>query len=1442
MSDLLEPASSQYSIGVCCGASTLTVVKVQRRNGSVTVDAVESRRHEADPKQVLSEMLERLVPEHEVPIAVTGRNLRHIVNLSSISEPEAVETALKYTGKNAGNYDAVISAGGETFVVYKLDRRGKIDSVNAGNKCASGTGEFFLQQLRRMDVSLERAMEYSSGEQPYDVSGRCSVFCKSDCTHATNKGVPKGQVIAGLSRMMASKVIELLYTTPHDRVLLIGGTAQNRVLAGYLEQEINELDIPKEATYFEAFGAACWAFEHSTQYYQGSDSLFIKAHSQFDFHKPLPQYANMVTFAPPRRGTAADGDECILGMDVGSTTTKAVLLRESDNATVASEYLRTNGDPIGAARECYRSLLRQIEAVDIHVRGFGVTGSGRKIVGLHGQTGGIINEIIAHAAAAVFFDDGVDTIFEIGGQDAKYTYITAGVASDYAMNEACSAGTGSFLEESAYESLGIEMSEIASWALKGKNPPNFNDQCAAFISSDIKNAQAEGLAKEDITAGLVYSICMNYVNRVKAARPVGNKVFMQGGVCYNAAVPLAMAALTGKRIVVPPEPGLAGAFGVCLEVKSRMKQGLLDEISVDLAALANREISYLHPFTCNGGKEKCDLGCSINRIRIEGKTYPFGGSCNRYYNLRHHKNVDAEKHDLVALRQKLVFETYAPKITELPNDAPTVGINRSFAVNTYYPLFGTFFSELGFVPVLPDNVDPDGQKKRRAPFCYPCEIAHGTFSSLLEKKPDYLFLPHMRGIKVDEQFPISNLCPLVQGEPFYLKGAFEEELSDGPTILTPMIDFKTPIKRQQTAFVEMALSMGVAREKAVKAFEKANGVQESCRERMLEIGRDVIAELEADAGRKAVVLFGRPYNAFAPEAHKGVPHKFASRGITVIPVDFLDAAHLPVYDHMYWSMGQMNLKGAELVLRHPQLFGTYITNFSCGPDSFIIGYFRDLMEDKPSLTLEMDDHTADAGLETRVEAFLDIVDRYRILAEKRADESRNSVTSTFEPWTSRLVNGSYTIEAPDGDQYTLRDSKVKLLLPSMGRYSTHGLVAACRRFGVRAESLPFMDESDLAIGKGNSLCKECLPLQLTTGALLNYLAEGRPDDELTVYFMPTASGPCRFGQYRVFMQNLIKKKEIPRVTLMSLSAEDNYGGLGAGFVVLGWYGTFVADLFQDIRHAMLVNAVEPELALEVLDSAFEEVRHGLEMGRREFFKALRRAAAALLTVQHKKELTSIPRVLLVGEIYVRQEDIARRWLPEFLAKQGIITHVAPLSEWVYYVNWVRRRGDKLVPPTLVQRIKDAAVYGIMNAAASRVRGILSKSGWYSPVREDVNHLMKIGGHFMSTELYGEAILTTASPLAELGRRYCGAIAIGPFGCMPNRLSEALLTGRLDRKHLAPLHKDSKLNRIFEEIDSLPFFSIESDGNQFPQIINARLETFILQAKRLHNVMIFHDGV
>ncbi|MFV9646449.1 MAG: BadF/BadG/BcrA/BcrD ATPase family protein, partial [Desulfobacterales bacterium] len=506
-------------LGINLGASTVSVVHIELYQESEKPRIVKNsvHLHEGNPKDTLLSVLKHYDLASFDKIAATGRKFIKFVNLSTIPEPQAVEYAYQFVKPDDISCPAVVSAGGETFMAYILNNSGKISNVLTGNKCASGTGEFFLQQLRRMNVSLKEAAQWAAAQEPYRVSGRCSVFCKSDCTHATNKGVPKSKVTAGLCKMMADKILELLKKVKRQNIMLTGGTALNQMMVEYLHREIPGLIVPEQAPYFEALGAAIWALENKTDPFPGLSNLFLTEVATFDTLSPLRDFENMVEFKTMATGEVRAGDKYILGLDVGSTTTKAVLLRKDDNAICASVYLRTNGDPVGASRQCYASILKQVkrktDPSEISITGLGVTGSGRQIAGLHALTDGVLNEIIAHASAAVYFDPYVDTLFEIGGQDAKYTYITNSVPSDYAMNEACSAGTGSFLEESAFETLGIKMEDIAQIALEGKNPPNFNDQCAAFIASDIKNAIHEGVRHEDIVAGLVYSICMNYSNR-----------------------------------------------------------------------------------------------------------------------------------------------------------------------------------------------------------------------------------------------------------------------------------------------------------------------------------------------------------------------------------------------------------------------------------------------------------------------------------------------------------------------------------------------------------------------------------------------------------------------------------------------------------------------------------------------------------------------------------------------------------------------------------------------------------------------------------------------------------------------------------------------------------------------------------------------------------------
>jgi predicted nucleotide-binding protein (sugar kinase/HSP70/actin superfamily) len=944
---------------------------------------------------------------------------------------------------------------------------------------------------------------------------------------------------------------------------------------------------------------------------------------------------------------------------------------------------------------------------------------------------------------------------------------------------------------------------------------------------------------------------MNYSNRVKGNRPVGKKVFMQGGVCYNQAIPLAMASLVGKPIIVPPEPGLMGAFGVALEVKKRIEMGLIKKTRFDLKVLSDREVTYGNSFTCKGGKEKCDRRCEIAMIELEGTKYPFGGACNRYYNLRHNIKYNVPRLDLIRVRQHHVFEKYGATLApasgqNLPNHniktcRGKIGINRSFLVNTYYPLYSTFFTELGVEPVVPDSCSQEGIDQKNAAFCYPAELSHGFFHSLLEMEPppEYIFLPHFKAVPVSDGNSSSQVCPFVQGETFYLNACFRQKLNQlkakGTKVLCPLLDLTKGLERAREPLVNTAVQMGFRRKTAWAAFETALKRQTECLAEMKQIGETALKELEMNPDETAVVIFARPYNGFVEEAHMGIPHKLASRGIRVIPFDSLLFDNEKSKRHMYWGMGQRILQAARIVKRHPQLFGTFITNFSCGPDSFIIGYFREIMGRKPSLTLELDSHTADAGLETRVEAFLDIVTAYRKLASRKRLAGKEH---TFLPARTTLKNGMASVVTSSGESIPMTDPRVTLLVPSMGRIGTEAVAAVFRGKGFNVVPNPPSDETVLKLGRANTSCKECLPLILTTGILLNYIQNQKREDEILVYFMPTSSGPCRFGQYHIFMQDLVKRLNIPDVALFALTSENSYLGLGNEFQLRLWNGIVISDVMEDIRSMLLANAQDTQAAIEIFNQEMSLILDEIRKGKFSHIEIqLGKSAGRIRRIPMKRSPEEVPTIALAGEIFVRRDALSRGYLTERLAQKGFATMCSPIAEWILYSDYLVDK--KLIDCRMTKMEKMAFIVRkkFMARNEKRIKSILSETGMVHKAPLDVEAIVNNGIPYISPNLTGEAILTVGSSLAEIASHACGVIAIGPFGCMPNRLSEAILNqAMVSEEKLATDPNNESLRAVLSEMEHLPFLAVESDGSPFPQLITAKLEAFCLQAERLHDRM------
>jgi predicted nucleotide-binding protein (sugar kinase/HSP70/actin superfamily) len=399
----------------------------------------------------------------------------------------------------------------------------------------------------------------------------------------------------------------------------------------------------------------------------------------------------------------------------------------------------------------------------------------------------------------------------------------------------------------------------------------------------------------------------------------------------------------------------------------------------------------------------------------------------------------------------------------------------------------------------------------------------------------------------------------------------------------------------------------------------------------------------------------------------------------------------------------------------------------------------------------------------------------------------------------------------------------------MSRFGTPLLAAAFSRTGIRATALEPADEEVLKLGRGNSSCKECLPLQTTVGSILNYLTYDRPDGELTVYFMPSAPGPCRFGQYNVFTKRVINNHEFEDIAVFSPSSKNCYGGLGADFSIAAWRGVVIGDLFDEMWATLLTGARDRTGALALLDRNFAAIKKRIAGEWRELAEQLKRTAKELAEIELIRPYETIPKISLVGEIYVRHDPISLQQLIEKMADRGFIVRTAQNSEWLKYLDWLIKKG------ILGERsLSFWFGYLAKEKADAKIRKLLAPSGLFYTGDMGVRHVVKAGERFISPQLRGEVILTVGSAFHDILNPACGIISIGPFGCMPVRVAEAILNEKFNvGEKKSQLNGHAFLKLPSDDERKFPFLAIETDGNPFPQIIEARLEAFCLQAGRVH---------
>jgi predicted CoA-substrate-specific enzyme activase len=695
-----------------------------------------------------------------------------------------------------------------------------------------------------------------------------------------------------------------------------------------------------------------------------------------------------------------------LGIDVGSVSTNLALLDE-DGRLLHGIYLRTAGRPI----EVVGDGLREIDELfgsRIEIRGVGTTGSGRELIGELVGADTVNDEITAHKTGAMYVHEtlvrrlprspgdapigDVDTIFEIGGQDSKFISIDRGVVVDFAMNEACAAGTGSFLEEQA-ERVGIEIKgEFARLALGSKAPARLGERCTVFMERDVTAALGRGANLEDVTGGLAYSVALNYLNRVVRGRKIGDVIYFQGGTAYNDAVAAAFSTLLGKPVIVPPHNGIIGAIGMALiarEVTGARARGR--SIAEARSSFRGFDLSAMSFETREFICKACSNYCDMKEITVEGRKTYWGDKCSDKFRKRAKTERQPVIEDLLAFREHALQGGYLPRERNeaLAEHARTgrnacataIGIPQAMYFYDEFLFWRTYLERLGFEVVLSPPTDrylaARGIELCAAEPCFPVQIAHGHVQALFEEQAgrprvDYVLLPNVMDRESPASETASYLCPWNQTLPFVVRAA--QELGEqAAKILAPTVRFRAGRKYVARQLAEYFRKLGVGRRRSDAALEAAYAAQAEFTASLQAAGRAACRTLE-ETGEPAVLLVGRPYNLYDRNGNCDIPRKLRDLyGVNVLPLDFLPLDEVPpdeLHPNMYWNSGRRILAAGRFARNHPGTHVIYITNFKCGPDSFIKHYLREAAG-APFLVLQFDGHGNDAGYLTRCEAYLD---------------------------------------------------------------------------------------------------------------------------------------------------------------------------------------------------------------------------------------------------------------------------------------------------------------------------------------------------------------------------------------------------------------------------------------------------------------------------------------
>lgn len=1253
--------------------------------GSVTIGAavLEGNRlvsksyrfHHGDIRQTLADIFKPL-DISSVHLGLTGRGTKSLFSVRHTNDIVAAVEGVKWAcGKPPRS---ILVAGGENIALIRLNEDGSYRSHDINTDCASGTGVFLDQQASRLGLSIERlsglAGHYNGS--PPAIATRCAVFAKTDLIHSQQKGHSQAAIAAGLCEGVALSLAETIIKDEDfdGGLIMVGGVALNKKVVSSLEKILKrEIEVPPHAEVIAAIGAAMQAEEIVDL--RDLQEMAARSVSRSAPHNPplLLEKSSYPAFEEDRTWREGDVEigfyeglvrgqkyQVYLGIDIGSTSTKLVLAEE--DRVILGLYTYTQSAPIQAVQRLFKvlSALAERFGVQFSIIAAGTTGSGRELVGKLIHADIIINEITAHARAALAIDPDVDTVIEIGGQDSKFIRVQNGAVIQAIMNYVCAAGTGSFIEEQARR-LDIELKDYARQAM-GRSGPVISDRCTVYMERDLSHLLADGWPKEELMASVMHSIRDNYLMRVVGQAKIGEKICFQGATAKNKALVAAFEVALGKPIQVSRICHLAGAWGVCLLLREK-KAEKSSFVGLDFSSRPFRQETEVCAF--------CRNHCQIAVVHVGEGNAAWGFMCGRELEDTSYKEKPLPFEAISRVYEKARYPLKTAN-SHLSFRKEKIGIPMSLPLVEYLPLWEDFFSRLGFETVIsPQEKDmlKRGKRVAQAEFCAPIALAHGHVDWLRERNVDFIFLPIMlHGPKQHEEDKHNFFCYYTSYAPVVLKNsqAFKEKKK----WLSPLVDFQADLLSiSRSLFHSLGRPLSLAFKAILQAFTESWNRYFLLEQNLTDYGKQALSELEG-TDAFAVVLLGRPYNLLDRHLNQGLPDLIQQYGVRVLTQDMLDLSSVSLQfagdlsKRVHWHYGKTILKATEVVLRHPKLFPVYITNFRCSPDAFITTYFRELMErqGKPYLVLLLDELSSDVGYQTRIEAALESFRNWR----------------QREPQKSRPFN-------------FLPITKDKIwIVPHLDDAATLLSQAVFRRFGYEAV---VSEETTESIVQGLKLVGggECVPVGAIVGDLVETVRKHKLDPAETAAIIPTSMIGCNFPQIPLVVQSGLRKAGLGDLEIFTTALANQSVPVSINLLLLR--STIMASLLHQmtakIRPYEVVKGEAEKVKKQSLDKLCRTI-----IGKKNLLDSFRDVVEDFSMIKVSRADDRRPLLVILGDLYVVCNSTFNLEIEKTIEAAGGEARPSTFIDMSYYgnLNEIEKQGKNKAYTSLVRaRALDAFV-------------------------------------------------------------------------------------------------------------------------------------------------------